>query len=103
MDTKYGQLPSSAFEHYRKSMIDRIWLLIPLKEEDCPTLQKNIERLNRELCGMTNLVAKHDEYIISAICLLENLLTENDFKTYKHDVFRCCELVSKAYGGDENV
>lgn len=103
METKYGKLPSSSFENYRKSIIDKIWILIPLKEEQCPTLQNYIERLNRELCGMTKFILNHDEYIMTTICLLENLITEENFETYKHDVFRCCELVSKAYGGVPDV
>lgn len=103
MDTKYGKLSSDSFSNYRKSMVDRIWLLIPLKEEQCPTLQNYIERINRELFGMLKFIQNHDEYVFSTICLLENLISIEDFDTYKHDVFRCCDLISKAYGGDSDV
>lgn len=103
METKYGNIPSSSFEKYRKSMIDKIWLLIPLKEEGCATLDSYIERVNRELSGMMNCLVNHEEYIMTVMCLLENLKTEENFKTYKHDVFRCCELIKSAIGGEADV
>lgn len=103
METKYGHLPFSTFEKYRKSIVDKIYILIPLKEENCPTLQNYIERLNRELCGMMEFVAGHEDYVLTTICLLENLITEENFNIFKHDVFRCCELISKAYGGEADA
>lgn len=103
METKYGQLPFSTFETYRKSMVDKIYILIPLKEQDCPTLQNYIERIIRELCGMIEFLSKQESSIFTTICLLENLITEEDFDTFKHDVFRCCELVSNAYGGEADA
>lgn len=103
IETKYGEISSNNFLNYRKSIIDRIWLLIPLKEEKCPTIPSYIERINRELCGMMKFTAKHDEYIMSVVSLLENLITEKNFNTYRHDVLRCCELIEKAYGGVEDV
>lgn len=103
IDTKYGDVPSSAFENYRKSIVDRIWLLIPLKEEGCQTIPSYIERLNRELCGMMKFAVSKNEYIMTVISLLENLRTETDFATYRHDVLRCCELIAKVCGGASDV
>lgn len=103
VDSKYGSIPSSSLRKYRKSIIDKVWLLIPLKEEGCATLDSYIERTNRELSGMMNCLVNHEEYILTVMCLLENLKTEDDFDIYKHDVFRCCELIKKAIGGESNV
>ena len=99
METKHGKIPSSTMKKYRKSMIDKIWLLIPLKEEGCSTLQSYIERTNRELCGLLNSIVTKDEYLVTAMFLLENLIFEEDIEVYKHDVFRCIELIKEAFGG----
>lgn len=103
MKNKYGQIPSSAFDDYRDSLINRIWILLPLKEENCPTLQNNIERLNRELHGLLATGIEQDKYIITVINLLENAISEQDFKAYRSDILRCCELVKKFGRSDANV
>lgn len=111
IETKYGPIPSSAFNDYRDSLISRIWILLPLKEENCPTLTGSIERLNRELHGMLRMGLKNNEYIITIMNLLENSISEDNFSAYRSDILRCCELVKKLNidnnmvnnGGDLNV
>lgn len=103
MDTKYGQIPSPAFNDYRDSLINRIWVLLPLREEQCSTLTENIERLNRELNGLLKIASQHNKYILTIMSLLENAITESDFTSYRSDILRCCELVKKLDGGDGDV
>ncbi len=105
MKTKYGRIPSPAFNDYRDSLINRIWILLPLKEEQCPTLKNNIERLNRELHGMLATGVEHNKYILTVINLLENAISEENFEAYRSDILRCCELVKKfgRESGDTNV
>lgn len=103
METKYGELPFSTFEKYRKSIVDKIYILVPLKEQECSTLQTYIERIIRELCGLLEFLSQQEPYVLTAVCLLENLITEKDFITFKHDVFRCCELISRAFGGESDA
>lgn len=100
METKYGRLPSSCLDSYRKSIVDRIYLIIPLKEQCCPTLKEHIERINREICGMMGFFTSCPPHAMTLVCLLENLINEDDFDTFRHDVFRCCDLASKLCGGD---
>lgn len=100
METKYGRLPSSCLDSYLKSLVGRIYLIVPLKEENCPTLKEHIERINRELYGLMELVDSDSPYVITMVCLLENLINEDDFNVLRHDVFRCCDLASKLQGGD---
>lgn len=103
METKYGQVPYPAFNDYRDSLINRIWILLPLREENCSTLKENIERLNRELNGLVKVASNHNKYVLTIINLLENAITESDFAAYRSDILRCCELAKKLDGGDENV
>ena len=100
MNTKYGHISPTSFKKYQDSLISRIWVLLPLKEESCSTLREKIERLCRELHGMLESNSQHSDYIITVMHLLENLITEDDFSAYRSDVLRCCELVKK-FGGDE--
>ena len=102
MDIKYGSIPSPAFNDYKDSLINRIWILLPLKEENCVTLTENIERLNRELSGLLKVASQHNKYILTMISLLENAMTEEDFSAYRSDILRCCELAKKLDGGDRN-
>ena len=102
METKYGSYPSLPFSEYKKSLINRIWCLIPLREEKCTTINKNIERINRELIGFIDVAGDEQKYVITVIHLLENLADEKDFNVYRSDVLRCCELIGKI-GGDDHV
>lgn len=103
MKTKYGDIPSSVYKDYCDSLINRIWILLPLKEENCPTIKENIERLNRELYGMIKIGIQDNCYILTIMNLLENSIYEENFKAYRSDILRCCELVKKMYGGDSIV
>ena len=102
MQTKYGDYSPLSFSEYKKSLIDRVWCLIPLREEKCQTINQNIERLNRELNGLIDVCDKENKYIFTIIHLLENSLHEEDFQVYRSDILRCCELIKKI-GGDEDV
>ena len=102
MHTKYGDYSSVSFSEYKKSLIDRVWCLIPLREENCQTINQNIERLNRELNGLLDVCSEHNKYVITVIHLLENALHEEDFNIYRSDILRCCELI-KRIGGDSDV
>lgn len=103
MKTKYGTVPSPVFNDYRDSLINRIWILLPLKEEQCNTLTENIERLNRELNGLLKLASTHNKYILTIMSLLENAMIETDFSAYRSDILRCCELAKKLDGDDNEL
>lgn len=93
-------IPSSSFDKYCKSLVNRIWVLIPLREENCSTLNIKIERINRELSGMIKNMPVYDDYIITVIHLLENLTQIDDFTAYRSDVLRCCGIIKKLGGGN---
>ena len=96
-------LPVS-LERHGIALSNRIWQLIPLREEKCTTLFDNIDRLNRELNGLMKIAKNSDDRIITVMCLLENLKEEKNFKIYKADVFRCCDIIRKiAANGDQDV
>ena len=102
IEKKYGGYTDQSFLNYKSSLINRVWRLIPLREEKCETLVSHIERLNRELNGMLEVSDCDHKYIIAVIHLLENAKSEDDFSLYRADIFRCCDLLQHM-GGDEHV
>lgn len=102
MLTKYGDYTDQSFTQYKQSLINRIWCLIPLREEKCETIDKNVERLNREIHGLADVMDGDSSYLLSVIHLLENAVHEEDFTAYRADILRCCEIIS-SLGGDDDV
>lgn len=108
MNTKYGKVSPIDYKQYLSSLNNRIWKLIPLKQEGYTSIDSCIERINRELLGFLNVYTfisnNHKDYIFSIINLLENAKVEKDFQNYRSDILRCCRLVDKLYeNGDTNV
>ncbi len=95
MNTKYGQLYDPTFNEYISSLINNVWKLLPLKQEGCKTIPSYISRINRELFGLISTIDGQSTKIIKVINLLENAGFEEDFKTYRSDVLRCCNLLDK--------
>ena len=98
--TKYGQITVEQYNKYKKSLINRIWAILPMKEEDSNTLEQYIESLNSELMMNISIFEK-SEHIITVICLLEHVMIESDHDVYRKEILRCCNILSRL--GDVNV
>lgn len=108
MDTKYGKVSPVDYAKYLSSLNNRIWKLIPLKQEGYTSITSCIERINRELLGFINVYTfasdNQKDYIFSIINLLENAKVEEDFQNYRSDILRCCRLIDKLHeDGDSDV
>lgn len=98
--TKYGQITVEQYNKYKKSLINRIWAILPMKEENSNTLEQYIESLNSELMMNISIFEK-SEHIITVICLLEHVMIESDHDVYRKEILRCCNILSRL--GDLNV
>lgn len=98
--TKYGQITVEQYNKYKKSLINRIWAILPMKEENSNTLEQYIESLNSELMMNISIFEK-SEHIITVICLLEHVMIESDHDVYRKEILRCCNILSRL--GDVNV
>lgn len=98
--TKYGQITTEHFESYKKSIVNRIYAILPMKEEGVPTLSDYVGNLNRELIKTIDIF-NNCERVISVVCLLENLIDETDHDLYRKEVLHCCNIISKL--GDSDV
>ena len=100
VNTKYGQITAEQYNKYKKSLINRIWAILPMKEENNETLNQYIESLNSEL--MMNIsVFEKSEHIITVVCLLEHVMLETEHDVYRKEILRCCNILSRL--GDLNV
>lgn len=94
MITKYGTITDLQFDRYKKSVIGRIYAILPMKEENVPTVREYIEGLNRELVGSLEVFTRC-ERVLSVVCLLENIVNEPNHTVYRKDVLRCCNIIAE--------
>lgn len=98
--TKYGEITTEQFQEYRTSLVNRVWALLPMKEESSDTIQQYVENLNRELV-MNVDIFERCERVLTVVCLLESVAKESDHDIYRRDILRCCRIISGL--GDKDV
>lgn len=98
MNTKYGKISSITIEICLDSYIDKIFKILPMKEEKCPTLTTYIHGLIREFLGNSSLMEGllYEKDFLSLVGTLENL-TDDDiaFEEFRSDVFKSISIVKK--------
>lgn len=94
MMTKYGTISDEQFDRYKRSVVGRIYAILPMKEENVSTVREYVEGLNRELVGSLEVFTRC-ERILSVVCLLESIVNEADHAVYRKDVLRCCNIISE--------
>ena len=98
--TKYGEITTEQFQEYRTSLINRVWALLPMKEESSNTIRQYVENLNRELI-MNIDIFERCERVLTVVCLLESVANESNHDIYRRDILRCCRIISGL--GDKDV
>lgn len=88
MTTKYGMLPDETFNNFQKRLTARIFKILPLKEENCITLDSYIDSIVYELYGL-DIVCINNANILSLISLLEMLKIEDKHYLYKQKILHC--------------
>lgn len=102
MITKYGIVTDDQFQKYKKSIINRIYAILPMKEEGVSTISDYIFSLNRELVEAIDIF-DYCERILSVICILQSLIDENDHRRYRKEILHCCNVIGTIGSGDYNV
>lgn len=97
MNTKYGQLPDEMLSDYINKMINKVWKMLPMREENIPTLPIYIEATLREFIAQKELIdcLKDNGNYIEILGIIEGLLKQHDFSAYRSDVFRAVNLIKK--------
>lgn len=96
MITNYGEIPDIALYSYMKSLIGKTYKILPMKEENSPTLKSYINSYIVELIGFKNLVSFlcADQQFLTLITTLVYLATEDyDKHLCKKEVFKCIHIV----------
>ena len=98
MNTKYGKLSSVTVEVGLESYIDKIFKILPMREEKCPTLTIYIQGLIREFMGNSSLMEGllYEKEFLSLAGTLENLISDDiKFEEFRSDVFKSISIVKK--------
>jgi hypothetical protein len=92
---KYGgNIDKDSLQEYFKNLIGRLWKILPLKEQQCLTLDKYLFNLRLELMGGEELLLKSGLFI-ELLNNLEMLATMEKKEQYKPQIFRCINICEK--------
>ena len=98
MDTKYGTISNSDLVLYFNRLINKIYKLMPLKENKDITYDKYLEKLIKQLSGGNNFIIS-DSLFIEILFNLESLFEVDDVKLHnsivKENISICQSLIKK--------
>lgn len=98
MKTKYGSIHHSVAEKGFQQYVGKFFKILPMYEEQCPTLKQYIQSLNREMIGLSYLVAEveNQEEFLTLVATLESLSRSNiSVEEVKSDVFKSISILKK--------
>jgi hypothetical protein len=98
LNTKYGAFNKSVAEKGFQQYVGKFFKILPMFEEQCPTLPQYIQSLNREMVGLSKLVleVENQEEFLTLVATLENLTNKNiSVEEVKSDVFKSISIIKK--------
>ena len=83
--------------NYLCKLIDRIYKIIPLKEENIKTVGSYIENIIDEIMGNAELINSIDcdPRVMIITSTLYSIVGETDHSTYKRSVFKCIRYIEQ--------
>lgn len=98
MESKYGHVCPLFTKNYIDGLSGRIFKLLPLREEGCTTIPKNIESICCELNGFLEYIPQPSitsNYVMAIISILTDVSDEEDFAVYRREILRCRKMMSR--------
>lgn len=98
METKYGSLANQHIILCLDDYVNKVFKILPMREEGCKTLDKYIASLLREFIGNHSLVKglQYEPEFLSLIGILENLaMNDVSFEVFRSDVFKSIAIIKK--------
>jgi hypothetical protein len=97
MKTKYGEMPLEVYKNYLNRMVSRVFKILPMKEENCPTLDQYIDAVVRELVGNRDIVesVKANGELLVLTGTLISLKDVDSMVIFKSDVFKAIDTIKK--------
>lgn len=91
-------LPNKALKSYLHNLINKVYKILPMKEEKCETLNSYLLSLQNELIGCYKLwlILEDNPQFLAVINILKYLSTEEyNESTCKREVFKAIHLIEK--------
>ncbi len=100
VETTYGvPMDGEVFENYIRSLVNKFFKILPIREAEDANLKTYMESLQCELIGCRSLVAavNADPLYMSMLCLLQSLIDRKDapVSIYRREVFKAISICNK--------
>lgn len=96
IDVKYGKIPNEMFNNYLEYLINKLFKILPMKEQGVSTLHTYLQSLQIELIGSTELInaIKCDAQFLTLLNTIQFFIeNEYDKKTCKREIFKCIHII----------
>lgn len=93
---KTCKLPNNALKSYLQNLINKVYKILPMKEEQCNTLAPYLLSLENELIGCYKLwdILEENSQFLAIISIIKFLSAEEyDVPTCKREVFKAIHLI----------
>lgn len=90
------RLPNKALKSYLRHLINKVYKILPMKEEGCKTIKPYLLSLENELIGCYDLweILDDNPNFTAIINIIAYLFTEQyDIQTCKREVFKAIHLI----------
>lgn len=97
MITTYGDVPNENLSQYFNSLVGKTFKILPLYEEESPTLNTYIKSFQRELIGNSRLFQElnREPKFITLLSTIEFLASSDyDHDTCKSEVLKCTNIIN---------
>ena len=88
----YNDIPIAQFDKEKEYLVNSIFKLLPLKQEEYEYLDNYFESVLQRIVGF-NKVSGFQSEILTVISLLEYARNENDYRKYRKAILDSCGLM----------
>ena len=91
-----NKMPDKALKSYLQNLVNKVYKVLPMKEEQCATLTSYLLSLKNELIGCYNLwqVLEDEPQFLAVVNIIEYLAVEEyDVAVCKREVFKAIRLI----------
>lgn len=92
------RLPYRALKSYLRNLINKVYKILPMREEQCETLTSYLLSLENELIGCYKLwdILNDNSQFVAVIHIVKYLSSEEyDISTCKREVFKAIHLIER--------
>lgn len=93
--THYGEITDKMWASYKQKLVNMVYKILPLKEENSKTIDTYIESLIFGLMGAVRIAEEKEKDLFMIIGVLHSIKDEQDLKITKREVFNCISLINK--------